>query len=376
MFFSKKSPINSTTLTKKIFIIITFFCFIEKAFAHGFMADPKIRMFSFDNDILQMTAGPTTIQPCSGFEAGPIVATYQSGQLIPITWTIFTAHQGSCSVQLSTNGNDTDFQELKSYPNCADEIGTFNDNVQLPAGVACDKCTFRWVWNSALNGELYLQCSDIKIEGVSNKSTTTVSPMTTIPISTTISSTLKTTMTSTSTIFPTYTSLIATPTKSHKPCTSSTSLIATPTKCHKPCTSSKSSIAIPTKSHKPCTSSTRSSNNHRPYTTAHHSKKKNHKPCTSSKSLIATTTKSHKPCTSSKSSIATPTKSHKPCTSSKTSIATPTKSHKPCATSTRSSNNHKPYITVHRSKKYCSKKYKRHDQSSKCSKKYKKNEYY
>ncbi|RIB20340.1 hypothetical protein C2G38_2179580 [Gigaspora rosea] len=227
-----------------------------------------------------MTAGPTTIQPCSGFEAGPIVATYQPGQLIPISWTIFTAHQGSCSVQLSSNGNDTDFQELKSYSNCADEIGTFNDNVQLPAGVACDKCTLRWVWNSALNGELYLQCSDIKIENISNKSTTTVSPMTTIPTSTTISSTLKTTMTSTSTIFPTYTSLIATPTKSHKPCTSS---IATPTKSHKPCTtptkspkpctSSTSSIATPIKSHKPCTTSTRSSNNHRPYITVHRSKK-------------------------------------------------------------------------------------------------------
>ncbi|CAG8601454.1 5809_t:CDS:1, partial [Scutellospora calospora] len=180
-----------------------------------------------------MTAGPTTQQPCSGFEAGSIVATYQSGQLIPITWKIFTAHQGNCSVQLSTNGKDSEFQELKSYSNCADEIGTFNDNVQLPTGVTCEKCTLRWVWNSALNGELYLQCSDIKIGGENN----TVSPATTtLPISKTISNISKITMTST-TKSPAYTSSIATPTKIYR-------------------------------------SYTRSSKNYRPYTTAVHRSKK------------------------------------------------------------------------------------------------------
>ncbi|CAG8766583.1 7595_t:CDS:1, partial [Racocetra persica] len=232
MSFSKRSQ-SSTTLIKKIIVIIILFYFVEKASAHGYIADPRIRMFTFDNELLQMTAGPTTEQPCSGYEPGPIVATYKSGQVIPITWTIFTAHGGTCSVQLSINGKDSEFQEIKSYSNCADAIGTFNDTVQLPTGIACDKCTFRWVWNSALNGELYLQCADIKIEAENNKSTNTVpltttlstplttslsTPLTTtlptLPILKTISLTSNTIKTPTSTKFPTRTSSTTKPKKS------------------------------------------------------------------------------------------------------------------------------------------------------------------
>ncbi|CAG8664926.1 24130_t:CDS:1 [Cetraspora pellucida] len=313
-----------------------------------------------------MTAGPTTEQPCSGYEPGPIVATYQSGQTIPITWTILTAHGGSCSVQLSINGKDSEFQELKSYSNCADAIGTFNDNVQLPAGIACDKCTFRWVWNSALNGELYLQCADIKIGGESNNSTNTVpltttlstpltttlsTPLTTtlptLPISKTISSNSNTIMAPTFTKFPTRTSSIDKPIK--PTCTSSIAKPIKPT-----CTSS---IAKPIK--QKCTSSI----------------DKPIKPtCTSSiaKPIKLTCTSSiAKPkkqkCTSS---IATPKKPT--CTSS---IAIPIKNSKPC---TRSSNNYKLYTTVHRSKKPCPKKYRkyknyiRHYRSKKkCSEKHK-----
>ncbi|CAG8716953.1 13915_t:CDS:1 [Dentiscutata erythropus] len=270
MLFSKRSSISNTTLTKKIFILITFFYFVEQAFAHGYVVDPRIRMFSFDNDILQMTAGPTTEQPCSGYEAGPIVATYLPGQLIPITWTIFTAHGGSCSVQLSTNGNDTDFQELKSYSNCADEIGTFNDTVQLPAGVTCDKCTFRWVWNSALNDELYLQCSDINIIDESKKSTETVSPITTLPISTTISTTSMTTTTISTTSMTTTT--ISTTSITTTTISSISMATVTPGSTTTIAPKFTSSIATPTKKDKPCT---RSSNNYRPYATVHRSKKKN-----------------------------------------------------------------------------------------------------
>ncbi|CAG8505724.1 1978_t:CDS:2, partial [Racocetra fulgida] len=171
---------------------------------HGYIADPRIRMFTFDNELLQMTAGPTTEQPCSGYEPGPIVATYKSGQVIPITWTIFTAHGGTCSVELSINGKDSEFQEIKSYSNCADEIGTFNDT-----------------------------CADIKIEAENNKSTNTVpltttlstpltttlsTPLTTtlptLPILKTISLTSNTIMTPTSTKFPTRTSSTTKPKKS------------------------------------------------------------------------------------------------------------------------------------------------------------------
>ncbi|CAG8544946.1 17524_t:CDS:1 [Cetraspora pellucida] len=353
-----------------------------------------------------MTAGPTTEQPCSGYEPGPIFATYQSGQTIPITWTILTAHGGNCSVQLSINGKDSEFQELKSYSNCADAIGTFNDNVQLPAGIACDKCTFRWVWNSALNDELYLQCADIKIGGESNNSTNTVpltttlsTPLTTtlpiLPISKTISSGSNTIMTPTFTKFPMRTSSIDKPIK--PTCTSSiaksikqkcTSSIAKPIKLM--CTSSiakpkkqkcTSSIATPKKP--TCTSSIATPK--KPTCTSSIAKPKKQK-CTSSIDIPkkpTCTSSIAKPkkqkCTSSiailkkqkcTSSIATPKKPT--CTSS---IAIPIKNSKPC---TRSSNNYKLYTTVHRSKKPCPKKYRkyknyiRHYRSKKkCSEKHK-----
>jgi len=166
MHFSQKN----TATTKKsskiiIFTLAVFFIFFfEQVSAHGRMLEPPIRIQPGDeNQGFTVTNGPTKVEPCAGNPAGPVKAKFKSGETIPIKWKITAAHRGKCTVQLSVNGQDTEFKDLKSFDNCADANGDFSDTVPLPKGVTCDKCTLRWRWDAELTKELYLNCADISI---------------------------------------------------------------------------------------------------------------------------------------------------------------------------------------------------------------------
>ncbi|CAJ0831774.1 15120_t:CDS:1, partial [Entrophospora sp. SA101] len=176
MHFSQKN----TAATKKsseiiiftlaVFFII-FFSHVEQVSAHGRMIQPPIRIKAGDeNQGFTITNGPTKEEPCAGNLAGPVKSKFKSGETIPIQWKITAAHRGTCTVQLSVTGQDTDFKDLKKFDNCADATGDFSDTVALPKGVSCDKCTLRWKWDAELTKELYLNCADISIgKGSSNK---------------------------------------------------------------------------------------------------------------------------------------------------------------------------------------------------------------
>ncbi|CAG8810249.1 13351_t:CDS:1, partial [Gigaspora rosea] len=63
------------------------------------------------------------------------LANFRAGQLVNVKWEIGAAHRGSCAIELSTNGKDTDFKVLKTIDDCADKTGTnFSSKVKLPSG--------------------------------------------------------------------------------------------------------------------------------------------------------------------------------------------------------------------------------------------------
>ncbi|CAG8617730.1 12572_t:CDS:2, partial [Ambispora gerdemannii] len=196
------------------FTLVSVFFFVGNVDAHGRMKIPEIRLEPNDKDSdFTIARSPTKGAPCSNLDRskGP-VTNYASGASIPFTWQITAAHLGKCFLELSTDGNDGGFTTLKEYPNCADTNGVFNDNVQLPADVSCDKCTLRWRWEAKNTGELYINCANIQIGGsggsgqsnpkpnpATSTSTTSTSTSTTSTSTSTTSTSTSTTFTSTST---------------------------------------------------------------------------------------------------------------------------------------------------------------------------------
>jgi len=182
-FFKKKkklplklSKINSimyfATQSKKsaiVFALLIVVILVGQVSAHGRMIKPEIRIRPGDeNQGFTITNGPTNEQPCAGNAPGPVKSRFRSGETINVQWKITAAHRGSCTVQLSTTGSDTDFKDLKKLDKCADENGDFNEDVKLP-DVNCEKCTLRFQWNAELTNELYLNCADISIGNGNNK---------------------------------------------------------------------------------------------------------------------------------------------------------------------------------------------------------------
>ncbi|CAG8437216.1 9260_t:CDS:1 [Funneliformis mosseae] len=127
------------------------------------MVDPPIRFKPGDDTQgFSVTNGPTKDEPCAGNAQGPVKAEFKAGEIIPIKWKITAAHRGTCTVQLSTTGKDTDFKDIKKLDKCADENGDFSEKVTLP-NVNCERCTLRFRWDAEVTKELYINCADIKI---------------------------------------------------------------------------------------------------------------------------------------------------------------------------------------------------------------------
>ncbi|KAG9301894.1 hypothetical protein G9A89_004574 [Geosiphon pyriformis] len=146
--------------------IIGLFALSTNVAAHGRMELPAIRLLpGDDNNGFTVSRGPTKTQPCANLPPGPIPdkSRFKVGDSVPIQWQITAAHQGKCFIELSTTGSDSDFKVLKEFDHCADDNGEFKDNIPLPAGVSCEKCTMRWRWEAKLTNELYINCADISI---------------------------------------------------------------------------------------------------------------------------------------------------------------------------------------------------------------------
>lgn len=152
-----------------IFTFLALFLFVDNVSAHGRMLSPQIRLAPGDSgNGFTLANGPIPRDkaPCAGLSRGSPQTTYKSGQTIQVEWLITAAHQGSCSIELSTTGDESKFKKIASLPRCADTTGKFKASVKLP-NVNCNRCIMRFVWNAKLTQELYSNCADIKI--VNNK---------------------------------------------------------------------------------------------------------------------------------------------------------------------------------------------------------------
>ncbi|RHZ78650.1 hypothetical protein Glove_158g65 [Diversispora epigaea] len=155
--------ISKNSMIVLIFTLIALLLSADNVSAHGRMLEPQIRLAPGDSgNGFTIANGPTRSEPCAGLPAGDILTSYKPGQTVTIQWIITAAHRGNCSIQLSTTGTDSDFQELKSLPNCADTTGQFTTTVTLPA-TSCNRGTLRFRWDALLTKELYLNCADISI---------------------------------------------------------------------------------------------------------------------------------------------------------------------------------------------------------------------
>jgi len=95
---------------------------------------------------------------------GRVLTRYTPGQHINVEWDIVNADEGTCYLDLSTTGKDTDFQQLGSIPNCAD-LGnaSFQSTLQLPSHITCEQCTLRFRWVPKFSGDTYIDCADVSI---------------------------------------------------------------------------------------------------------------------------------------------------------------------------------------------------------------------
>jgi hypothetical protein len=98
--------------------------------------------------------------PCGGFPAGPIAATFKAGDKVNVKWNVTIPHASdpgvSISLQTVVGGP---FMQLAQKVN--DSLGAFT--VTLPAGQASPNAVLHWMWQSMDDGGFYVGCSDIAI---------------------------------------------------------------------------------------------------------------------------------------------------------------------------------------------------------------------
>jgi len=130
------------------------------------MTLPNIRLTKDDvENNFQDARSPAKHYPCgTNLSPGTILTKYTTNQTVNIQWEITNALGGTCFVDLSTTGKDTDFKNIGTIPNCADKTGEdFQADVQLPKDTSCERCTLRFRWVPSLSEGVYLNCADISI---------------------------------------------------------------------------------------------------------------------------------------------------------------------------------------------------------------------
>nr|CAG8571556.1 11527_t:CDS:1 [Entrophospora candida] len=149
----------------KIFLVALLFLTINVA-ADGRMTLPEIRLTKNDaKNNFRNARSPAKHYPC-GTKLGPgkVLTTYTTNQVVNVQWDIEKALEGTCFIDLSTTGKDTDFKPISTIDNCADKVGeNFQAEVKLPENTSCERCTLRFRWIPKLSEDVYLNCADISI---------------------------------------------------------------------------------------------------------------------------------------------------------------------------------------------------------------------
>ncbi|KAH8548010.1 hypothetical protein BGW37DRAFT_508744 [Umbelopsis sp. PMI_123] len=123
--------------------------------AHGRLIIPIGREGSTD--------APITSLPCNGIAPGNSVATFTQGAQVQISWTITEVHDptSTCYVDFSDGSDDKSFTKLATFENCANYLGTYVGDLQLPN--YSGKGTLRWWWHVQSINVTFATCSDITL---------------------------------------------------------------------------------------------------------------------------------------------------------------------------------------------------------------------
>ncbi|KAI8050361.1 putative endoglucanase precursor, partial [Syncephalis plumigaleata] len=109
--------------------------------------------------------------PCRHKDRGPIVATYNAGQMIDVSFKKINTHMGGhCQFGLSYDNKN--FVVLKTvFERCF--LDGLSFKVPLPSGAPAGNAVLSWSWvNAEGNREYYMNCADVKINGPANGSVT------------------------------------------------------------------------------------------------------------------------------------------------------------------------------------------------------------
>jgi len=108
------------------------------------------------------------------FERGIIVRNYQQGQTIPVEIFLAVDHRGWFEFRLcpySVTGQESEEcfnQHLLRFADGTTRYDAWNGQqvvmqVQLPAGVTCERCVLQWHWYGEGSKQYYRNCADISI---------------------------------------------------------------------------------------------------------------------------------------------------------------------------------------------------------------------
>ena len=146
-------PKSSFSFTMKI-ILVTFLFLAVNVAADDVMTTPQPRTTNGNNNY-----------PCGNSFPGKILTNYTINETINVKWQITETLSGSCYVDLSTTGKDTNFTTISTIPNCAGKVGdNFQTDVKLPENITCERCTIRFRLIPSLSkDDVNLNCADVSI---------------------------------------------------------------------------------------------------------------------------------------------------------------------------------------------------------------------
>lgn len=131
--------------------------------AHGVMTAPESRAVGSVNEDYQYCFG-TPECTCGDFpDAGPLVATYEAGQIIQVTIEVTVSHESGTTFRFQLCTPDQISAECFAAGEFATAefdlmTGTHTYEIELPADLTCDPCVLRWKWDYG-----FLSCADVRI---------------------------------------------------------------------------------------------------------------------------------------------------------------------------------------------------------------------
>ncbi|KAL1919722.1 uncharacterized protein VTP21DRAFT_1653 [Calcarisporiella thermophila] len=131
---------------------------------NGMMTNTPPRLVPGDEDRnFQFATSPNNKFPCGGLQRGQTKGAFKEAGKLPLNWAIKTPRGGPCLFELSTNGQDSNFRPILKVNKCGDKKGDDNTQIDLPAGLTCDRCTVRFRWVSQRPRLNFVNCADISI---------------------------------------------------------------------------------------------------------------------------------------------------------------------------------------------------------------------